>query len=96
MAGKGSGKYDITDFTDAPIEVLIGNLRKDIASDCSALLAKARRANAEHRGNFNLKHWEARVDRVREAQVATFSLEELRSLKRECQAMSGQLDAFIR
>jgi hypothetical protein len=95
MAGKASGKYDVPDFKDAPIEVLIADLRKGIASDCSVLLMKARRVYADHHG-FNLKSWEARVCKVREAQVATYSIEELESLRKECKEMSAQLDSFAR
>ena len=95
MAGK-SGKYDVPDFKDEPIEVVIGNLRKGIASDCSALLTKARKVNVERHGSFNIKLWEARVCKVREAQVATFSIEELESLRKECVAISAQLEAFCR
>ena len=96
MAGKGSGKYDIPDFKDAPIEVVITDLRDGIASDCAELLARARKANMAHRGGFNLKRWESRISLIREAEVATYSIDELRSLKKECNAMSAQLDAFAR
>jgi hypothetical protein len=96
MAGNGSGKYDIPDFKDAPIEVLIGDLRKGIASDCAALLAKAREVNAARHGGFDMKRWEARLNRIRESQAATYDLEELQSLKKECQAMSAQLGALAR
>ena len=92
-----SGRYDIPDFTDEPIEVLIGNLRKGITTDCAALLAKARRVNFDHRGNgFNLRTWERRITRVREAEVATYCLKELEALRQECRGMSSRLDLFSR
>ena len=90
-----AGKYDMTDFTDEPIEVIIGNLRKGIASDCQYLLASARRVNAERRC-FNLKAWEGRITRIREAELATFSLHDLNALKKECRLMSAQLANFTR
>jgi hypothetical protein len=88
-----AGKYEMTDFTDEPIEVIIGNLRKGIASDCHNLLASARKVNAERRC-FNLKAWEGRITKVREAELATYSLRDLNTLKKECQLMSAQLANF--
>ncbi len=89
------GKYDITDFSDAPIEVLIGNLRKGIESDCSRLLSMARQASASSRG-FNLKGWESKISRIREAESATYSIDELKALRKDCNAMSTKLTSLIR
>ena len=90
-----AGKYDMTDFTDEPIEVIIGNLRKGIASDCHHLLESARKANSERR-SFNLKAWEGKITSIREAELATYSLHELNALKRQCHILSVQLSDFMR
>jgi hypothetical protein len=88
-----AGKYEITDFSEEPIEVVIGNLRKGIEHDCSALLATARQLNVNRQG-FNLKGWESKISRIREAESATFSLDELNALKKDCSAIGARLAAF--
>ncbi len=90
-----AGKYDLADFTDEPIEVIIGNLRKGIASDCHRLLENARMVS-EKRECFNLKAWEGRISNIREAELATYSLHELNALKRQCHVLSVQLSNFSR
>lgn len=85
------------DMQDAvPIETTIGNLRKDIETKCTALLQRARTINAATHGSgpFRLRFWENRIGQVRNAQMTTFSIQELRHLKRQCQTISHEMEEF--
>jgi hypothetical protein len=97
MAGNDSQDFLVPEVQvgDEPIEALIKKLQAEIASDCTKLLVHARKLNAGMHGNgFNLRLWETKINKVSEAQRATYSIEELKGLRRECHSLSKQLDGF--
>lgn len=97
MAGRQSTDFAIPDVQDAvQIESAIEELRRDIKSDCSELLQRARRINEARprRGAFRLRYWETCVSQIKEAQMGTFSLEKLKQLKNRCKKLLQQLEQF--
>lgn len=81
-----------------PIEGTISGLRSEIGERCAALLQRARAINAAAHGHgaFRLRFWENRITQVKEAQAATFSIHELRQLRRQCQMLSAEMEEFSR
>jgi hypothetical protein len=79
-----------------PIEGTISGLRSDIGGKCAALLQRARVINAAAHGHgaFRLRFWESRIASINEARAATFSIHELRQLRRQCQTLSLELEEF--
>ncbi len=81
-----------------PIESTIGNLRSDIAARCAVLLQRAKAISSAGQGHgaFRLRFWENRITQIREAHAATFSIQELRHLKRQCQTLSLEMEEFAK
>lgn len=79
-----------------PIEGTISGLRSEIGGMCAALLQRARVINtaAQGHGAFRLRFWENRITRIKEAYAATFSIHELRHLRRQCQTLSAEMEEF--
>jgi hypothetical protein len=87
-------RYAVPDVQDTvPIDSMINAIRKKIDFDCSILLQQARKISAT-KSNFSLKLWESRITHIKEAQKATFSLDELKDLNAQCQVISDQLGQF--
>jgi hypothetical protein len=78
------------------IETTIENLRKEIKSNCGQILRRAREINSATPRNsaFRLRYWETQVSRIKEAQMATFSLERLGKLKNKCKILLQQIEQF--
>lgn len=99
-------KYTATDFMvpeveaegAVAIESSIGDLRNEITSKCISLLQRARAISAAGHGHgaFRLRFWENRISQIREAHAATFSMHELRQLRRQCQAVSLEMEEFAK
>jgi hypothetical protein len=99
-------RYATTDFMvpeveaqgAVPIESSIGNLRGEIESKCALLLQRARAIIAAGHGHgaFRLRFWETRINQIMEAHTATFSMQELRHLKRQCQTISLEMEEFAK
>jgi len=91
------GRFLAPEVNDAVLlETEIADLRREIASDCAKLLVQALTVNGERHGRFNLKFWESRISGVREAQLATFSIDDLTKLKHECVTISQRLAEYGR
>lgn len=87
-------RFTIPEVRDAePIVGMVARLRKDIVSECAELLRRARKANADSRGaaSYRVRRWEGRINRILEANATTFSIGELRRLRKECTALSDEL-----
>jgi hypothetical protein len=99
-------KYATTDFTVPEVEAegamaiesSIGNLRHEIASKCISLMQRARTIHVAGggRGAFHLRLWENRINQIREAHAATFSMHELRQLKRQCHTVGLEMEEFAK
>ena len=79
-----------------PIEWMVASLRKDISSECSGLLRRTRstslaRATSAPR---RIRLWERRISNIIGANASTYSIEELRRLRRECRALSEEMGRF--
>jgi len=99
MAGRYANQILVPDVEHAvPIETVIDNLRRDIEGDCTALLRRARTISAATHGNgpFRLKFWETRINQLREARAKTFSIQELKGLRRQCQVLSQEMEQFTK
>lgn len=81
-----------------PIETIIDNLRKEIDSNCTTLVQRARMiyAATEGTGPFRLRFWEMRINQIRDAERRTYSIQELRHLKRQCHTLSQDMEQFSR
>ncbi len=79
-----------------PIEEMVARLRKDISSECSGLLRKTRTASlvSAASGPRRAKLWEGRINGIIEANASTYSIEELRRLRRECSAIREEISRF--
>ncbi|MDD5340768.1 MAG: hypothetical protein PHV13_06035 [Candidatus ainarchaeum sp.] len=101
-----AGKYATTDFMvpeveamgAVPIESTIGTLRNDIAARCTVLQQRAKAISSAGHGHgaFRLRFWENRITQIREAHAATFSIQELKHLKRQCQTLSLEMEEFAK
>jgi hypothetical protein len=99
-------RYAATDFMvqeveacgAVPIESTIGNLHSDIASRCAVLLQRAEAiSSAAHgHGAFHLRFWENRISQIKQAHTATFSIPELKHLRRQCQTLSLEMEEFAK
>lgn len=90
-------RFTIPNIQDTePIEELVAKLRRNICSECTGLLRKARMINAASAktSSFNLRLWESRINRILEAQANTFSIEELQQLRRDCEMLVQELRRF--
>lgn len=90
-------RFSVPDAGDAePIESIVARLRKGISSECSGLLRRAKIAGAAARsvGSFRIRLWESRISRIMEANAGTFSIYELRRLRRDCQDLSLEICRF--
>ncbi|MEW6035407.1 MAG: hypothetical protein AB1529_02230 [Candidatus Micrarchaeota archaeon] len=95
MGENYSGRFAIPDVPGTePIESIVARLRRDIASDCSGLLRRAKTARVSQAGSYRARVWESRICRIIEANATTFSILELRRLKRECTVLSQELRGF--
>ncbi len=73
----------------------IDSLRKSIMVDCAALLKEAKVIETSAHGKaFHIKLWEEQVTAIRRQQSATFSINKLKELRGQCQAISQQLQRF--
>jgi hypothetical protein len=97
MKATGFDRFSVPDVGDAePIETIVARLRKGITSECSGLLRRTRKANAAAPsvGSFRIRLWESRINRIIEANAGTFSIDELRRLRRDCQDLSLEIGRF--
>jgi len=79
-----------------PIDTMLARLRKDISSECSGLLRKTRMTSlvSVESGSRRAKLWEGRINGIIEANASTYSIEELRRLRRECSAIRKEMSRF--
>jgi len=92
-------EYAVPEVDDAvKLDSTIDGLHKEITDDCGKLLRRARQIDATPPNNkaFRLRYWEAQIDQIREAQMATANVEELRYLKTRCQMTLQQMERFSR
>lgn len=97
MAGRYADQLVIPEVQHVvPIETVICNLRRDIDSNCAALLQRARVINTATHGTgpFRLRFWEMRIAQIRQTERGTFSIQELRHLRRQCQVLSHDMEQF--
>lgn len=88
-----SDRFSIPDASGTePIEDIVARLKRDISNDCAGLFKKLRMANALSGSNdIRLRRFESRINRIIEAQSATYSIEELEKLKKECSLLSDEI-----
>lgn len=87
--------FTIPDVENAePIEDMVARLRKNISSECSVLLKRTRRAGAGKLESIRARRFESKINSIIEAQAATFSIDELERLLRECGELSQELCRF--
>jgi hypothetical protein len=92
MGENYSGRFSVPDVPGTePIESIVARLRRDIAAECSGLLRRAKTAGASRSGTYRARVWESRISRIIESNATTFSIGELRRLKRECTMLSQEL-----
>ncbi len=94
MKATGIDRFSIPDAQGAePIEDQVARMRKDISSECAGLLRRTRESGASrgNAGEYRLKLWESRINRIIEVQAGTFSIEELKSLRKDCDALSKEI-----
>ena len=97
MKATGLDRFSVPDVEDAePIETIVARLRRGISSECSGLLRRTRNAGAAARnvGSFRIRQWETRINRIIEANAGTFSIDDLRRLRRDCQDLSMEMGRF--
>ena len=86
----------VPDVKDAvPVDDLINSLKRDIESDCRLLIQRAQVIEGAVRGGgFRYRFWESRINEIRKAQIATYSIDELKELRQKCAAISQELEEF--
>jgi len=97
MARACADQFAVPDAEGAmSLDVAIEDLRKDIEFSCSLILQRARAINSTTHGNgpFRLQFWEERINRIRRSQRETFSVRELRQLRRECDTIAQDMEQF--
>jgi len=89
-------EYDRFSIPDAeglePIENIVARMRKDISSECADLLRRAKKSGSA--GALRARTFETRINRIIEAQAATYSIEELKKLRKDCTVLSSELGRF--
>jgi hypothetical protein len=98
MGFGGMGDVDRFAIPEVPDAVMledrIAALRKEINGDCSELLRQAQAISRRGMGNFSMKLWESRVSLIMEHCAGTFSIDELKALRKECRGLLLELRRF--
>ena len=97
MAKRQYTEFAVPDVQEpVRIESSIEDLRRSIMSNCIKLFKRAREINAVTPRNsaFRLRYWETQVSQLKEAQMATFSIEKLRQLNSRCKTLLRQIEQF--
>lgn len=86
----------VPDVTDAiPLDELIQSLKRDIETDCRLLLQRAQVIQgAVKGGEFRYRFWESRISDIRKAQITTYNVDELKTLRGKCEDISQELEEF--
>ncbi|MBI5046822.1 hypothetical protein HZC07_03765 [Candidatus Micrarchaeota archaeon] len=95
MADRYIGQVAVPDVKHAVrIEDAITGLRREITTNCSNILQRARTINAAAHGTFRIKHWESLVSGIKQSEMETSSIDELEQLRARTNTIALEMEEF--